>query len=749
MERSRIPRMECSMGFEMNISFVKKIKWIVVKYILAICLLFYIIFTLESVNFNDVFFNLINFKSEAALLLLILLFNLCIVCFRFWLFLRYFKCSINIIDAFKGCIAGNLAGLIFIPVIGQVLGRQIALKKFNIPPIMQVTIAVYEKLVITLISISVTFISAVYIFGYTIAAELFNKFKLFEISFSLIIALIISLFFWNNQKIFFFWLKSKFDWKNFLKISQLVIVSIFGYLITILAFLFLIKVLDQNINIFEALAASAIISFFSSIPITPNGWGIRELASIAVLAKLGLDPSEALTISILYGALSMLTILIAAFLISKIKNTDKLVINYSNYFNNHNISTNINIIIFLGISISAFILYQFHIDFRGIKLAINFADPLALIALLVMCGNFILLRQKIVWEIKEFNNFLLIFSALLLIAFVNGWFNVGITYWSLTGRLIGWIVLMGYLSAGYLLVFYGGEFWRDKLIQTLAFLAIFIILFQFFARLLIGIGFNIDLNISENFQGYSGNRNAFVFQLLVIISLIFGLGSSGKVFYSKDIDKYKIAFVLGVLILGVILTGSRAGYITVITLLLFVLVWKSHWQRIIIYSIIVALLFWLFKISLISITNNFIEINSTSIQSNISGESSDSKRIEVIILALKMWWESPIFGIGLGTFFARSSEYIGSAYVIHSTPLWLLTEFGLFGVLVIIWSLRNFIVGILSDMFSTEVSKNIAIKLLIISFCVFGFFHEIFYQRIFWFGLGILLTKTNQHKSLY
>jgi len=445
----------------------------------------------------------------------------------------------------------------------------------------------------------------------------------------------------------------------------------------------------------------------------------------------------------------MLTILIAAFLISKIKNTDKLDINYSIYFNNHNISTNINIIIFLGISISTFILYQFHIDFRDIKLAINFADPLALIALLVMCGNFILLRQKIVWEIKEFNYFLLIFSALLLIAFVNGWFNVGITSWSLMGRLIGWIVLMGYLSAGYLLVFYGGEFWRDKLIQTLAFLAIFIILFQFSARLLIGIGFNIDLNIAESFQGYSGNRNAFAFQLLVIISLIFGLGSSRKVFYSLDIDKYKIAFVLGVLILGVILTGSRAGHITVITLLLFVLVWKSHWQRIIIYSIIVALLFWLFQISLISIANNFLEINSPYIQSNITGVSSDYMRIDLIILALKMWWESPIFGIGLGTFFARSSEYLGSAYVIHSTPLWLLTEFGLFGVLIIILSLKNFIIGILSNIFSTAASKNIAIKSLIISFSVFGLFHEIFYQRIFWFGLGLLIAKTNQHKSLY
>ena len=36
-------------------------------------------------------------------------------------------------------------------------------------------------------------------------------------------------------------------------------------------------------------------------------------------------------------------------------------------------------------------------------------------------------------------------------------------------------------------------------------------------------------------------------------------------------------------------------------------------------------------------------------------------------------------GVGLGVFHAKSTMWAGHALVIHSTPLWILAEFGLLG----------------------------------------------------------------------
>jgi O-antigen ligase len=108
--------------------------------------------------------------------------------------------------------------------------------------------------------------------------------------------------------------------------------------------------------------------------------------------------------------------------------------------------------------------------------------------------------------------------------------------------------------------------------------------------------------------------------------------------------------------------------------------------------------------------------------------------------ALKMWLDSPIFGIGLGTFIARSPEFLVGRFVIHSTPLWLLTEFGLFGVSLLAWSCRNFIKYIFKKDFSRVEANHASLVLVLIAFGIFGLFHEIFYQRLFWFSLGALLA---------
>ena len=42
--------------------------------------------------------------------------------------------------------------------------------------------------------------------------------------------------------------------------------------------------------------------------------------------------------------------------------------------------------------------------------------------------------------------------------------------------------------------------------------------------------------------------------------------------------------------------------------------------------------------------------------------------------ALALWKANAVFGTGLGVFFHYSENIMGDKYVIHSTPLWILTN---------------------------------------------------------------------------
>jgi hypothetical protein len=114
---------------------------------------------------------------------------------------------------------------------------------------------------------------------------------------------------------------------------------------------------------------------------------------------------------------------------------------------------------------------------------------------------------------------LLAFSLLWLVGFAIGFAKIGLTQWALVGRLLGWLVLLGYLAAGYLMVQSMGYKGLRRFIETLAIIATLIVGWQVALRLFVLAGYGDIGLLSPNFEGYSGNRNAFAFQLLSVMSL--------------------------------------------------------------------------------------------------------------------------------------------------------------------------------------------------------------------------------------
>ena len=314
---------------------------------------------------------------------------------------------------------------------------------------------------------------------------------------------------------------------------------------------------------------------------------------------------------------------------------------------------------------------------------------------------------------------------------------------------------MGYLSVGVLMNSYFGNIGVRRFVETLVVSAVSIIIIQIILRTF-GL---VDFSGMPNFQGYSGNRNAFAFQLLVCFSLalsFFGAKKSGYSIYESHFSSTKfLSIVSAVIIVGIIFTGSRAGLLSGVTAFLVAWFVNPIQRPLMLRTLFLALLLWggfgwllpeIFNLtkyifSFIPNINSFIpSINGypVALQSSFSSEQSNLERWQSIALGFKMFKASPIFGSGLGAFYHFSEEWMGKRDVIHSTPVWILAEFGLFGAAIFLailyWLLRSiFKIGLQNQ------RAQAAITILVI-FLVFGVFHEIFYQRIFWLALGLTLS---------
>lgn len=165
---------------------------------------------------------------------------------------------------------------------------------------------------------------------------------------------------------------------------------------------------------------------------------------------------------------------------------------------------------------------------------------------------------------------------------------------------------------------------------------------------------------------------------------------------------------------------------------------KQHYRKIsVLTTIIITVIIVIFT------NNRFISgdrkhFNLLSATPNFTSTSSDTARIALTNSAITEWLKQPIWGQGLGYYFEKSNELVGFKVTIHNTLLWLLTEFGSVGTSIFLVAL----IGI-----GWQLKKNInigyrnkAVTLLLMTLIIMSLFHEVLYQRIFWFMLGALIA---------
>jgi len=198
----------------------------------------------------------------------------------------------------------------------------------------------------------------------------------------------------------------------------------------------------------------------------------------------------------------------------------------------------------------------------------------------------------------------------------------------------------------------------------------------------------------------------------------------------------RVACLLSLALVGLWFSGSRSGLIAVAAVATMYSI--SAWEnlRLIVAAIAVA--------AIAIVTIKFFESSLggwdlviASVRSSAQAASpfSFSEHMESISGALKIFFDHPIFGGGLGYFMETHIREFGVPMVIHSTPLWLLAELGVLGFACFAIPATLVFIREWRDRSDAE-GPGLLLVLLLTGFVVMSQFQDLTYQRVFWLVLG-------------
>lgn len=711
-----------------------------------------------------------------CLMLVFFILNLLVVSFRSWRLLACFGIYLPRGVVFNALLQSWFLSLFMISLVGQIIGLHAVLRNHGVSSIVSAMLVIVERFVMFFVCGSLCLFGIIWLLDITVVSGFFDRFSFFQACMVIFLSLMLSI------KIG----RSKYETellplicsvksiKNSVTIGLITLIS---QTLILGAFVLLGTTLAPDAKYVDLLAAAAITSFAASMPISIGGWGVRELVAVFAFGKIGIPAPSAMAISILIGLGSTGVILAAYPLIFR---KSLLQSKENEQFTNllPGLSGHIPIekigVLIISIAVGVLVFFQFHVTLFSTDLSLNFSDAFALIALTTVVIHCIGTRTFPVWRIREFNIILLLFSGLLVFSFFWGVRTIGVTQWALSGRLFGWLILLGYLSIGLLTISYLGLRGIRRFFETAVITASFIVLLQIIFRSMASLGWIDTEGVTAHFEGYAANRNAFAFQMLMCSILLVAYFNCQKgrglkfltAAYSSthqgiskflDINRNKLfVFFHGLVLVGIIFSGSRAGTLCAIILLLFSFFnWKCFTcRRSLLFSLICTVFIWIFSVytvEVIAYVEDFVhdiqsaqsarktlKARNIKIQSNLSSAESDHVRGETILRGIEMWQNSPWLGAGLGVFIAKSTRWYKEPIVIHCTPVWLLAEFGIIGLLIVFSCFVRIIV-LACQRWRTAPQYRVIVLLLGV-FSIFCLVHEIFYQRIFWLMLGMCLA---------
>jgi len=241
--------------------------------------------------------------------------------------------------------------------------------------------------------------------------------------------------------------------------------------------------------------------------------------------------------------------------------------------------------------------------------------------------------------------------------------------------------------------------------------------------------------------GFSDNPNAFGLVLLVGASFLLV-----RIRLATSRLAYCLILAgLGVVVIGVWFTASRAAWLALIAVLGF-----AGFRRYILIRNLWPMLLGLVVLSAVAAlaspdvlsfaSQKLINIVNLMPRDGVGASMSDNERLGSIVQAIDLWQSYPVFGAGLGTYLVVKTSVNG--VIIHNSAVWLLTETGIIGLVLFTGFFLRFFLSLTNRAGSNEAYPDAsqsyarAVVLIMVGVAVMSQFHDLLYQRLPWLILG-------------
>ncbi|MFT5181948.1 MAG: hypothetical protein ACI8S3_001834 [Alphaproteobacteria bacterium] len=659
-------------------------------------------------------------------------------------------------DTFVAFSFGQASNLIFLNIIGQSLSRAAILSQAKVPAGVSVIVTYWERGLAAGILFLFSVAGGWFLFANSIlnlqtsAAYLIYVFgSLFLVSAIVAVAILGPAVARARAK---YWAGVG------LRMWPSVALTLVSQLCMLAAYLVILTQVGEVRSSLAIVSAIAVVMFAASLPISFSGWGVRELTSVQILGAIGISSSFAVTTAIAIGLISLVVLILFSLLgmwlfVRRDAGAAPAAVDPQA---GDGIDWPRFTALFVALSTSMLIFFQVRIATGGGTITANMSDVVAITALGLTA--LLILRQR---SFEIFPLFfalgILAISAVFIVALAIGWSRYGLNQWAIVNRGFGWIIILGYLAAG------GALVWADKTNGRVLVLWSFAIagtsiagieLVLMFAKLF-NVSFPADTFINP-LQGYAGNSNAFALQMIMtVIAAItahrLGAGSGGRAM---------LRVILVVTALATFYSLSRSGLSTLLGVLVLFVVFSLRAERrerlfdglIVIAALLVAFAspsIFSTIVDQISQTSAVfgdpvaLQLDKTVLahmEFQPSRSGSDNERWQSIVEGWTLWRQYPLFGGGLGAFVQNRFDAGLPILIIHSVPVWIGAELGVlgFGVIGAVFiSLLGLSIKMLrgADYFAWGAGLLILLAALAVS----GLVHDFFFQRSFWFLLGIFV----------
>ena len=665
-----------------------------------------------------------------------LAFGALLSCVRLQIVARQLGHPLRLGDAIVATTSGQLAGSFFFQIFGQTIARTAVLGKVGVSPSATLLLTGYERLIAAFISFSLAAAGAWYLFGRVAFDVASGGLELLKILMG-IVAVTASgaAFVWGRPLAG--WVRANFDRGSVPRVLHVLAISFAIQAATMTSYVMLARALAPSISVIDLVAASSIVMLAASIPISFAGWGLREVSAIYALGSIHVSGETSLVVALLIGLMSIGVTALLAFIATTWRRSPEALLDRPVAKSTRlDAASLVNWLIPL-FTVSA-VFFQIYVPIGHGKLNLNLADTVVLFGGGVFALGYVSAAGR--WargRLGGLTTFVFVTSAVLALALFHGWLVYGWSDWAFLKRGFGWVVLLAYAATGALIVIEAGGDGLRMVLRSLVVSGLAAVSVDLVLAALEHGGLHLPPGLIEvRIEAFAQNPNALAFQLLIVMAGIIAIGWQRA-----------RPWLLGLALAGLFFAGSRAGAGAALAVLSAAMALRFLRGRELLWAgavaVVLVLLISGFPSAWLFGTGGLRALHVLALNVQSGAASSDSERWRSIVLGWRMFLDHPLFGAGLGAFYASYLREHGHGLVIHSVPVWLLAETGIIGLLAFLLPFGAIVRAEVARWGSTDPSR-VVILLSLTAFAVMGCVHELLYQRILWLVLGAALVATHK-----